>query len=110
MKIKLLLERTIIFLSLSNPAIATTVASSTFDSDLNGWAGVAGQTTFITHALTGGDPGGYIRNNDRGPTGGQIVAPADYLGEWTSLDGIALIAPFQGRARWTQNACLKLQR
>ncbi len=91
MKITPLLVGIIIFLSLSTPALATVVASSTFDSDLNGWTGVAGQTTFITYASTGGNPGGYIRNNDRGPTGGQIVAPVEYLGNWTSLDGVGTL-------------------
>ncbi len=62
--------------------------SSTFDTDLDGWAGVPGETTNLSWQSTGGNPDGYIHNIDSGPTSGFILAPAEFLGNWSSIDGI----------------------
>lgn len=40
---------------------ATTIASSTFDTDLEGWTSNNGE---ISYAATSGNPGGYVRFAD----------------------------------------------
>jgi hypothetical protein len=62
-------------------------AASSFDGSLDGWTRVAGQTANIEYASQGGNPGGYLRSTDRGPTLGEIIAPGKFLGSWEALDG-----------------------
>lgn len=40
----------------------------------------------------GGNPGGYIEFSDGGPTPGEILAPAAFLGDWSSLDGTGILS------------------
>jgi len=72
------------------------LTTSTFDTGLDGWSAVPGETTYVTWRATGGNPGGYVRNTDRGPTGGNIVAPAQYLGDWSTIEGF-------GELKWDFN-------
>ncbi len=74
------------------PAGATIIANSTFDTSLDGWTGLLGETTLLTHELTGGNPGGYIQNIDQGQTAGNILAPAVFLGDWSILDGVGTLS------------------
>lgn len=84
MKTTLLLSA--LALSASAQAAALTVFSG-FDSSLEGWTKVIEQTTSISHAASGGNPGGYARNVDQGPTGGDIMAPPSWLGDWSGYEG-----------------------
>jgi len=68
------------------------IASSTFDTGFDGWGALPGETTSLSHMMTGGNPGGYINNVDTGPTSGNIVAPAEFTGDWSSLDGSGLLS------------------
>ena len=69
---------------------APPVLFSGFDSSLEGWTRIEDQTTSLSHAASGGNPGGYIRNTDQGPTAGDIIAPAAWLGDWSVYAGGAL--------------------
>lgn len=75
---------------------AATIALSSFNTGLDGWTGVPGQTTGITWSPTGGNPDGYIRNKDKGSTAGHIVAPVKFLGDWSALNGA-------GKLEWDFN-------
>jgi hypothetical protein len=72
--------------SAAHSAASVNSASSTFDTSLDGWTRVNGQTADITYASQDGNPGGYLRSTDRGPTLGEIIAPAKFLGNWEALD------------------------
>ncbi len=65
----------------------TPVLFSGFDASLEGWTKVVEQTTSIEYAATGGNPGGYVRNTDRGPSAGDILAPAAWLGDLSAYNG-----------------------
>jgi len=71
----------------SATAVAMPLASSTFDSDTEGWNGVNGVVNFQWIA-NGGQSGGYVRGLD---TGGGIVwlfdAPAEFLGDQSAAYG-----------------------
>jgi hypothetical protein len=56
---------------------AFTAAQDSFDSTHLAWAASAGAT--ISYQTAGGNPGGYLRFQP-GPTGGELEAPAEYLG------------------------------
>ncbi len=58
-----------------------TIASSTFDSNMDGWTG-AGQWQ-----ADGGNPGGFADYIFSGPAPTDIIAPAEFLGDWSGLDG-----------------------
>lgn len=68
------------------------IATSTFDSDLDGWT-LAGNPS-LSHQATGGNPGGFALYNDTGgPLGdGWLVAPSAYLGDWTDLEGVGSLS------------------
>ena len=60
----------------SAPAFAT---KSTFDSGFEGWT----QTSGVSWVANGGNTGGYLSFADTGPAdGGQVIAPAAFLGDW----------------------------
>ncbi len=68
---------------------------STFDSGWDGWTGNAGPHPGVleTWQASGGNPGGYIDFVDQDSGDGAISAPAKFLGNWSSLDGV-------GQLRW----------
>lgn len=66
---------------------ATPVLFSGFDASLEGWTKVVEQTTSIEYASSGGNPGGFARNTDRGPSAGDILAPAAWLGDLSGYNG-----------------------
>ncbi len=63
---------------------------STFDSGLDGWIGDnPGEVSF---AAVGGNPGGFARFDDKSATGGVLIAPSKFLGNWSALDGSETIS------------------
>ena len=75
-----------LFMSASAQANAPTLFSG-FAISLEGWTKVAEQTTSISHAASGGNPGGYARNSDQGPSAGDILAPLSWLGDLSGYEG-----------------------
>ena len=77
-------------------AVASDIIS-TFDSGWDGWtacaASPAGPGQLSTWQPAGGNPGGYIDFVDEDGGDGGISAPAAFLGNWSSLDGV-------GQLRW----------
>jgi len=59
-----------------------TIASSTFDSDADGWT-ILGEAQGPNHRATGGRPGGYVSADDPAGTSGTSYwrAPAKFLGD-----------------------------
>jgi len=77
-------------------AQAAAVAASTFDSDLDGWTPAPpGLPVPILPEVIwdspGGNDGGYARFDDRTNADTYIEAPAEYLGDWSSYDGVGTI-------------------
>lgn len=70
-------------------ASATVLVSSTFDSDDEGWrvGNFLTSTAFPsnpTYVASGGNPGGFIRTDDR-EAWTAFLAPTAFLGNWTTL-------------------------
>ena len=80
-----------LFMSASAQA-ASPILFSGFANSLEGWTKIFEQTTSISHSASGGNPGGYARNIDQGPSGGDILAPSSWLGDWRGYEG--------GRLSW----------
>ncbi len=85
----------VLFLIITNSSAFGNI-TSTFDTDLDGWGQVPGETTSISFVSTGGNPGGYIQNSDTGPTAGNIVAPDKFLGNWSVIEDF-------GELKWDFN-------
>lgn len=69
-------------------AMAASITSN-FDAGLDGWTGLAGQTT-VSHEATGGQSGGYMRALDIQAGQGQtsfVIAPSSYLGNLSGFIG-----------------------
>lgn len=66
-------------------ALAAPIESN-FESGLDGWTVLPGDPGTLSYGLSGGNPGGYARYADDGPPTNTIVAPAKFLGDWTSLN------------------------
>jgi hypothetical protein len=66
---------------------------TTFDTGLDGWSGLAseGPASQYSWGPTGGDPGGYFDFIDQSATSGTITAPAQYLGNLSSLNGTGIL-------------------
>lgn len=60
-----------------------TIAKSTFDNSLDGWT--SNTPAQITHADTGGNPGGYVRFVDASSASTYISAPNKFLGDYATL-------------------------
>lgn len=60
------------------------VVQSTFDAGLEGWT--SNIPAEISYASTGGNPGGYIRFEDFSGYRTYLIAPAKFLGDWSTLD------------------------
>ena len=84
---KLSLTLPVTLLCLAGAVQAAPVLYSGFNASPEGWTKVAEQTTSISHAVSGGNPGGYARNSDQGPTAGDILAPSAWLGDWRGYNG-----------------------
>lgn len=89
-KIRVLVSILIPFLvaAYTGQANGMVVASSTFDSDLEGWTPEPGTAPSVfTHQAVGGNPDGYVRldNNQPGVINGRLYAPAEFLGNWLAL-------------------------
>jgi hypothetical protein len=58
--------------------------TSTFDTDLDGWAN---EDCCLFYSSSGGNPGGYAAFNDGSlASDSHILAPAKFLGDWSALD------------------------
>jgi Thrombospondin type 3 repeat len=74
------------------------IAESTFDSGFDGWDEDDSQKPGdLSWQSTGGNPGGYVRLLDTGLASGQhlnskILAPPEFLGDWSSYDGVGTIS------------------
>lgn len=75
------------------PASAQT-ATSTFDVDLEGWLAVNGDATTleVTWSPIDGNPDGFARFEDAVDGTTYHAAPAEFLGNWSALDGIGMIS------------------
>ncbi|MFQ5468936.1 MAG: hypothetical protein ACE5EH_01385 [Gammaproteobacteria bacterium] len=82
----------VLFSGFASSSFGAIIANSTFDTYLDGWTAISGQTTSVSFSAPGGNPGGYVRNVDSGPTGGHISAPTKFLGDWSSLDGTGTLS------------------
>lgn len=65
------------------------VASSTFDTGLDGWTSAAPQN--ISWRESDGNPGGQLYFADRTYRHPVVSAPAEFLGDWSSLNGTGRI-------------------
>lgn len=72
-------------------ASAATIASSDFESDLDGWTTVGDGIS--SHVAAGGNPGGFLQSVDQ-PIGQNTdaFAPAKFLGDWSVLDGAGVLS------------------
>ena len=60
--------------------------SSTFDTGLDGWSPIFFGWSWQSD---GGNPGGFVRFAENGvPPYTSIIAPASFVGDWSSLDGM----------------------
>jgi len=77
-----------LFTMTTTPAVATTIASSDFDSSNQGWTWLSADPG-ISWRNTGGNPDGYMRYDNNVPYGAgstsAIYAPPTYLGNWSAL-------------------------
>ena len=65
--------------------------TTSFTTGFEGWTFV--NPSGSSWQSSGGNPGGYVRFDDLGPAnGGQFLAPASYLGNWTSYDGVGSLS------------------
>ena len=71
---------------------ATTAAAvtvlSTFDADEEGWTSVPASVNF---AAAGGNPGGYLHHVDASATSTYIIAPSQFLGDWSSGNSLGSV-------------------
>src|SRR5688572_9339899 len=73
---------------LPRPSLAAE-ASSTFNTGFDGWQTIFSEWSWQTE---GGNPGGFIQLNDSlSPTFTALYAPASFLGDWSSLNGIGAL-------------------
>jgi hypothetical protein len=63
--------------------------SSTFDTGPDGWT--SNTPSEVSWLSSGGNPGGYMRFADGSANGTWLIAPAEYLGNWSELDGFGII-------------------
>lgn len=61
-----------------------------FDSGLGGWT--SNTPAEIVWEASGGNPGGYARFTDATPNHTYLIAPPEYLGDWSGLDGAGSIS------------------
>ncbi len=60
------------------------VATTTFDSNMDGWTSNNPDAFWDS---PGGNPGGYVRFDDATAGFTNLYAPAKFLGDWSELDG-----------------------
>ncbi len=73
------------------PRVDAFEAFSSFDTGFDGWT--SNNPTAISWSSTGGNPEGYIHFEDNMNLGSdQIIAPSEFLGDWSTLDGIGSIS------------------
>ena len=70
----------------ARPAEAVTIISSTFDVNDEGWTSDPGEAA-VTYEATGGNPGGFLRLQDTGPTSYVAYPPAKFKGNLLAYDG-----------------------
>lgn len=64
---------------------------SDFNAGLDGWTAIGSGS--LSHSVAGGNPLGFARFDDIPGAGGDgfLVAPAKFLGNWSTLDGIGVL-------------------
>ena len=65
--------------------------TSSFDDGNEGWV-IFDDGNPAAWLSTGGFPGGYARLVDAGPAPTSLLAPIEYTGDWSSLDGVGMIS------------------
>lgn len=92
LRISILLLLTVIWVSptgaqdVAPPAIPV---ESTFDANLGGWTGHPSEVSWVS---TGGNPDGFARWQDAVSASPPLTAPNEFLGNWSSLDGVGFIS------------------
>jgi len=86
MKKKVILFMAILVsLIIAQTALALPIATSTFGTGYDGWVPtVPSETSWLPN---GGNPGGYVQANDIAGSSIQILAPSNFLGDWSDFDG-----------------------
>ena len=81
-------------LPLASVTASAQTATSTFDADLEGWLAVNGaaNTLEVAWSPIDGNPGGFARFEDAVDGTTYHAAPAEFLGNWSALDGIGMIS------------------
>lgn len=69
---------------------ATPVASSSFNTGLEGWTTSPGDQWQLTWSSSGGNSGGFAKGTDAPGYPSFYYAPSAYLGNWNALEGGSL--------------------
>lgn len=88
---KLPCSKTVVAAALAAVSIGVSAAppaSSTFDTNIDGWTANTPDTSW---ASTDGNPGGYLRFVDNTAGLALVEAPSKFLGDWSALNGVGSI-------------------
>lgn len=72
-----------LFVPLPSRSSASIIACAGFDQGLVGWG--SNTPAQISWGATGGNPGGYARFEDASGDATFIIAPSNFLGDWTNV-------------------------
>ncbi|RDH93011.1 MAG: hypothetical protein DIZ77_03150 [endosymbiont of Seepiophila jonesi] len=90
MSIKKFLAIPFFTLCVGSSASAGIIASSSFDSGMEGWTGApASEFSWVS---SGGNTGGYIQSVDSSASAGGVLAPPTFLGDWSAFNGNGTIS------------------
>ena len=78
-------------LPLASVTASAQTATSTFDTGLEGWLAAQGVDE-VTWSPIDGNPDGFARFDDAVDGTTFHIAPAEFLGDWSALDGIGIIS------------------
>ncbi len=71
--------------------VAHAAVVTDFSTGFEGWT--SSDSTGLSWQSAGGNPGGFVGFTDLGPAdGGQLIAPAAYLGDWSAADGVGSLS------------------
>jgi hypothetical protein len=79
----------VLFALVGAQAAEAALASTTFDADLEGWT--SNTPAQVRWAPTWGNPGGYAKFVDATAAVTWVLAPSEFLGDWSGLDGVESI-------------------
>lgn len=91
-KVVCMVASSMVILAVQGTVYGAVLSVSTFDTGLDGWTLIGSGK--LSHRTTGGNPGGFARFDDESGTAGDgwISAPAAFLGDWSSLDGVGTLS------------------